>query len=168
MKYYLYDLHVALNMDNISEKENDFNDKQLQQNIARYQEIYKTLSDRLPSDVYQHFHSWGFHDYHLTKMELEHKSLVDLSVHFTLSSDVENKDQEKKWLLSFNKVSFYHFQHHNYDNEQSIFHKEIDNWLYQEFLPIDNATLSFEVLFESGANILLHFPSNFVAIKRIK
>ncbi|WP_407270212.1 hypothetical protein [Radiobacillus sp. PE A8.2] len=70
--------------------------------------------------------------------------------------------------MSFEKVSFSQYQHYNYDNEKSIFHREIDEWLYQEFLPIDQLTISFEVLFSSGGNVLLHFPDKSGSIKRIK
>lgn len=168
MKYYLYDLLLAQNMDNVSDEEFNHNDRQWQQNVEKYQEIFKTLTDRLPHDVFEHFSSWVFHDYRLKKMELEHKSLIDLNVHFTVSNDVEDKENEKLWVLSFEKVSFYNYQHHNYDNGKSIFNREIDDWLYQEFLPINQLTLSFEVLFSSGGNVLLHFPNNSVSIKRIK
>ncbi|RSK27622.1 hypothetical protein EJF36_12455 [Bacillus sp. HMF5848] len=168
MKYFLYDLHLAQNIDNISDEEFERNDRQWQKNVTEYQEIFKGLSDRLPNDIFEHFNSWGFHDYRLIKMELEHKSLLDLNVHFTISSDVENIESEKLWVLSFEKVSFSHYQHYNYDNEKSIYHREIDDWLYQEFLPIDQSTISFEVLFSSGANVLLHFPDKCVSIKRIK
>ncbi len=155
-------------MDNISDEEFDRSNRQLQQNLAEYQEIFKTLSKRLPHDIFKHFNYWGFHDYRLIKMELVHKSLLDLNVHFTISNDTENKEDEKIWILSFEKVSFYNYQHHNYDNEKSICQREIDNWLFREFLPINQTTLSFEVLFESGGNVLLHFPDKSVSIKRIK
>ncbi|MCM3163200.1 hypothetical protein [Metabacillus litoralis] len=91
----MYDLHLAQNMDNISDEEFERNDRQWQQNIAEYQEIFKGLSERLPKDIFEHFNSWGFHDYRLIKMELEHRSLLDLNVHFTISSDVEKIENEK-------------------------------------------------------------------------
>lgn len=155
-------------MDNISDEEFNRNNRQWQVNVAKYQVIFKTLSDRLPYDVFKHFNSWGFHDYRLTKMEFEHKSLLDLNVHFTISSDIENIENEKQWVLSFKNVSLYNYRHHNHENEKSIFNREIDDWLYQEFLPINKSTISFEVIFSSGANVLLHFPNKSISIKRIK
>ncbi|WP_223067296.1 hypothetical protein [Paenibacillus caui] len=168
MKYLLYDLHLAQNMDNISDDKLNYIERQWQQNVAKYQEIFETLSDRLPHDVFEHFNSWGFHDYRLIKIEFEHKSLLDLNVHFTISSDVNNIENEKLWVLSFYKVSLYKYQHHNYENEESIYNREVDDWLYQEFLPINQSTISFEVLFSSGGNVLLHFPNKSVSIKMIK
>ncbi len=62
------------------------NGKQTLQNIKKY--TRDCLND-YPLDIFEHFNSWGFHDYRLMKMELEHKSFLDLNVHFTISSDVE-------------------------------------------------------------------------------
>ncbi|WP_078553534.1 hypothetical protein [Bacillus alkalicellulosilyticus] len=168
MKFYLYDLILAQNRDNISDEQFIHNDRKWQQNVEKYQKIFKTLDNRLPQDVFEHFNSWGFHDYRLKKIEMDHKSLVDLTIQFTVSNDVEDLESEKQWVLSFEKVSFYNYKHHNYDNEKSIFNREIDDWLYQEILPINSSRLSFEVLFSSGGNVLLHFPNNAVSIKRIK
>ncbi|MBM7662422.1 hypothetical protein JOC85_003229 [Bacillus mesophilus] len=168
MKYFSYDLHLAQNMDNISEEESNRNNLQWIKCFIKYSEIFETLTNRLPHDVFEHFYSWGFHDYRLIKMEMKHESLLNLSVHFTVSSDVENIENEKLWVLSFQNVSFYNYNHYNFDNQESVFHREIDDWLYQEFLPIDQSKISFEVLFSSGGNVLLHFPDKSVTIKRIK
>lgn len=165
MKYFIYDLYCAQNMDNISEEQFNLIDEQLQQNLKEYQEIYKNLSDKLPLHVFNHFKSWGFHDYRLIKLELEHKSLLELNVIFTISN---NEQEERMWLLRFERVSYFNFMHHNYKNEKSIFHKEIDDWLFQEILPINETTFSFEVLLSSGGNVLLHFPKDLVYLERIK
>ncbi|MEH7388279.1 hypothetical protein V7147_23200 [Bacillus sp. JJ1521] len=70
--------------------------------------------------------------------------------------------------MSFNNVSFFQFQHFNYDNDKPIYNRETDDWLYEEFLPINESTLSFEVVLSSGGNILLHFPNKSVSIKKLK
>lgn len=167
LKYFLYELHVAQNTDNISEQECNKIENQWQLNIEKYQEIYKALKDRLPIEVFKHFNSWGFHDYRLIKMEIEHKSLLQLNVHFTLSND-EEEENEELWILSFHNVSILKSQHHNFDNEKSILSRDIDSWLYEEFLPVNASTLSFEVIFSSGGNVLVHFLNHSVSIKRIK
>ena len=108
-------------MENTRDEELERIDRQLQQNITEYHEIYKSLSNRLSHDVFGHFNSWGFHDYRLIRIEMEHESLVDLSVHFTITSDVESIENEKLWVLSFQNISFYNYHHHIYDNEKSFF-----------------------------------------------
>ena len=166
MKYYLYNLCEAQNMDNTSEEELIQIDKQWQQNVLAYQQIFHNLKERLTPEVYEHFNDWGFHDSRLIKIEFEHKSLLNLNVNLIISNDAANKKDEKFWILSFENVSNFHFQHLNSQNEASVFHREFDNWLYQEFLPVNNTTLSFEVIFSSGANISLHFPNNNVTLEK--
>jgi len=166
LKYYLYDLIEAQNMDNTSEEKLIQIDKQLEQNILAYQQIFHSLKERLTPEVYEHFNGWGFHDCRLIKIEFEHKSLLNLNVNLIISNNTEKKKDEKFLVLSFKNVSNFHFQHLNSQNEASVFHREIDDWLYQEFLPIDNTTLSFEVIFSSGANISLHFPNNNVTLEK--
>ena len=94
-------------------------------------------------------------------MEIEHKSLLHSNIHLTVTSD-------DTWILSFENVSFFQYRHLNYDNEQPIYNREIDDWLYEELLPLNDSTLSFEVVLSSGGNILLHFPNKLVSMKRLK
>ena len=166
MKYYLYDLHEAMNMDSTSEEELNQIYKQWEQNNLAYQQIFHNLEDRLPSNVFHHFNGWGFHDYRVVKIDFQHKSLLKLNVNFIISNDAAEKKDEEFWILSFKDVSEFHFQHLNSHNETCVFHREIDDWLYQEFLPVNESTLSFEVVFSSGANISLHFPNHNVTIEK--
>ncbi|WP_445506180.1 hypothetical protein [Niallia sp. 03190] len=168
MKYFLYDLLIAQNRDDISEEELNRVDKEWQRNEAEYHEVFKILSDRLPQDVFKHFSSWGFHDYRLIKIEIQHKSLRHVIVHFTISCNAEKEEDNKLWMLSFEDVSFFEMQHYNYDNPTPIFHPDMDDWLYEEFIPINQSTISFEVLFSSGGNVKLRFPDKSVSIKRFK
>ena len=164
LKYYLYNLYEAQNMDNTSEEELIQIDKQWEQNNLTYQEIFQRLENRLPSNIFQHFNGWGFHDSRLVKVEFEHTSFLKLNINFIISNDAAKKKDEKFWILSFKNVSQFQFQHLNARNEACVFHREIDDWLYQEFLPVDEYSLSFEVLFSSGANISLQFPNNDVTL----
>lgn len=161
MKYLLYELHLAQNMDGTSNEELDKLNNQWTENAKKYNEVFNTLSDRLPQEIFNRFNSCGFHDYRLIKMEIEHKSLLHSSIHFTVSSD-------DVWILSFDNVSFFQLQHLNYDNDKPIYNREIDDWLYEELIPINESTLSFEVIFSSGGNILLHFPDKSVSMKKLK
>lgn len=99
-------------------------------------------------------------------MEFEHTSFLKLNVDFIISNDAAKNKDEKFWILSFKNVSQFQFQHLNARNEACVFHREIDDWLYQEFLPVDEYTLSFEVLFSSGANISLQFPNTDVTLEQ--
>jgi hypothetical protein len=161
MKYLFYELHLAQNMDGMDDEELDKLDNQWMEKAKKYKEVFNTLSDRLPQDIFNRFNSWGLHDYRLVKMEIEHKSLLHSTIHFTVSSD-------DVWILSFDNVSYFQFQHLNYDNDKPIYNREVDDWLYEELLPINESILSFEVMFSSGGNVLLHFPDKSISMKKFK
>lgn len=48
----------------------------------------------------------------------------------------------------------------NYENEIEA-RRGFDDWGYDEFLPVDEQFLSHEILFASGATILIHFKNLF-------
>ena len=159
MKYLEYEMHLAQNMDFLNDEELEKLNNQWMDNAKQYRNVFTTLSNRLPKDIFNRFNTWGFHDYRLIKMEIEHTSLLHLNIHITVSSD-------DTWTLSFENVSFFQFQHLNYDNDKPIYNREIDDWLYEELLPIDESTLSFEVVLSSGGNILLHFSDKSISMTK--
>ena len=161
MKYLSYDLHVAQNKECLNDNEQEKLDDQWVENAETYKALYNTLSKRLPKDIFNRFNSWGFHDYKLIKIDIEHKSLLHSDVSLTVSGD-------DVWILNFKGVSYFQFQHLNYDNDKSLYSREIDEWLFEEILPLNESMLSFEVVFSSGGNILLHVPDKFISIEKVK
>ena len=59
MKYLLYELHLAQNMGGTNDEELDKLDNQWMGNAKKYKEVFNTLSDRLPQDIFNRFNSWG-------------------------------------------------------------------------------------------------------------
>ncbi|TYS68270.1 hypothetical protein FZC76_11050 [Sutcliffiella horikoshii] len=161
MKYFAYELFLAQNNENISELEQEKIQKKWNQNVLDYRALYKALANKISMDVYQHFSGLGFHDYQLLSWELEHKSLRKMGLRFTLSND----GGLSKIILVFHDVSSFEYHHENYHNEQPVMNRDIDQWLYEEFLTVDPFTLSFEVIFSSGASIALTFPNHAVSLK---
>lgn len=161
MKYLSYDALVALSMDCTSEEELQRLEEESSKNGKAYKNVFKMLVNRLPKPVFDRFSVWGFHDYELVKVEFQHTSLLHTDIVFTLSGSDE-------WILKFKDTSFYQFRHLNYHNERPVFSREYDGWLFEEFLPIDDAMLSFEVAFSSGASMLIHFPDGAVSIEKVK
>lgn len=43
-----------------------------------------------------------------------------------------------------------------------------DDWGYDEFLPIDEQTLSHEILFASGSTMLIHFKNGNVFVAKVQ
>ncbi|EOB2967834.1 TPA: hypothetical protein P0V47_003149 [Listeria innocua] len=161
MKYLSYDAHVALNMDCTSEIEVLKLEEEVSKNAKAYRKIFETLVNRLPKPVFDRFNGWGFHDYELVKVEIQHTSLLHTDIHLTLSGS-------DKWKVSFKDTSLFQFRHLNYHNEKPALSRELDYWLFEEFLPVDNAMLSFEANFSSGGNLLIHFPDGAVSIECLK
>jgi hypothetical protein len=160
MKYFSYDLHLAQNTDGIGEEELAKVDNEWEKNCKEYTDIFPTLSNRLPHHIVSRFSRWRFHDYQLIKMEIEHKSLLHTNLHLILSSN-------DLWIVSFEHISFFQFRHLNADNDKPLYHREVDNWLYEEFLPVNESIISFEVIFSSGANINIHFPDKSILMKKL-
>ena len=152
---------MALNMDCTSEEELQWLEEEESKNAKAYRNVFEMLANRLPKLVFDRFSGWGFHDYELAKVEFQHTSLLHTDIIFTLTGSDE-------WILKFKDISFFQFRHHNYQNEKPVFSREHDNWLFEEFLPVDDVMLSFEVAFSSGGSMLIHFPDSAVSIEEVK
>ncbi|MGD6774832.1 MULTISPECIES: hypothetical protein [Bacillaceae] len=160
MRYFTYELFLAQSDESMSLIEEEQIQEQWNKNVLEYRTSYKSIANKVSNDVYQHFNGWGFHDYHLLSFELEHESLRKMSLKLTLSNDEGLSAKE----LRFSDVSSFEYHHKNYSNEKSMMNRDIDIWLYEEFLSVDSVTLSFEVMFSSGASIALKFPNHAVTI----
>ena len=168
MRYFLYELFEAQNRDDVVGEALVKVDAQWEENVAAYEHVFTSIHDRLPTSIVQHFSGWGFHDSRIINIEFEQTSFLRLHVHLTISNAAARKKDEKLSRLSFQDVSHVQFQHLNARNDASVLQLEMDDWLYEEFLPIDDNTLSFEVLLSSSANILIHFPNHGVTMTPIE
>ncbi|SMC26746.1 hypothetical protein SAMN02745134_02925 [Clostridium acidisoli DSM 12555] len=108
----------------------------------------------------------GFHDYNLKNFQVIHgrsgyKDPVAVSIVIT--------DTEHTWNILYNKIKKVAI---NYEQETEGFERKrkeyrgFDDYGYDEFFQIDEKTLSHEILFASGATILVHFQK--ISITKIK
>ncbi|OEH94090.1 hypothetical protein [Bacillus solimangrovi] len=160
MKYFTYDListmnHGGLNREIIEEAEQQWND-----NGSLYWKSYKNLINRLPTHIYNRFIKFGFHDYELEKLTIDHISLFNTNIDLILT------DERKLWKLSFDDIQTFKFKH-LYQNSYRIFAPTTDSWLQEEFLSVDDETISFEVLFSSGANIQIYFKDKNIKMEQL-
>ncbi|WP_226679829.1 hypothetical protein [Sutcliffiella horikoshii] len=160
MRYFTYELFLAQSDGSLSLIEEKKIQDQWNKYVLEYRSTYEALANRMSKDVYQRFSGWGFHDYHLLSLKLEHESLRKMNLKLTLSND----EGLTKNILLFNDVSFIEYHHENYDNDKPVMNRDIDIWLYEELLSVDSTTLSFEVIFSSGASIAIKFPNHAVTI----
>jgi hypothetical protein len=126
------------------------------ENSKTYADLYPQLQNRLSRKVYDHFKTKDFHGYLLRSVEVKHSDygiLNPLEFAIIVTNDIE------EWNITFKKIKKLElkFECGESDFEQR---RGFDDWRYNEILIVDDDTLSFEVLFASGATILVHFRND--------
>lgn len=106
----------SLTKEKIEAAEQAWND-----NSILYKQYFHNLIDRLPSNVYTWFKGFGFHDYHLEKLNFNHTSLFHTDIDLILMND------GACWKLSFTEVSNFKFSHLNHGNPCPIFDPTLDS-----------------------------------------
>jgi hypothetical protein len=71
------------------------------------------------------------------------------------------------WKITFKKIKKLELK---FDCGEGDFEQRtgFDDWGYNEILIVDDETLSFELLFASGATILVHFKNKQLFIDKLK
>ncbi|MBP3951823.1 hypothetical protein [Bacillus suaedae] len=161
MKYFTYDLLTALSNESLGEAKLDELEEEWGKNRDLYWEQYASLSNRLPKEVFQRFDTYGFHDYLLEKVVINHSNLINTTIQLTVSNEKE------KWRLTFTDVFSFSFHHLNKDKPAPILSPEQDLWTREEFLPVNNKIISFEVICHSGANLKIEFKDNGISLEEV-
>ena len=114
---------------------------------------------------FTHLKEHGFHDYHLKNFQIQHgkRGFRDpVEVRLTVT------DEENTWTIIYKKIKKIVA---NYEQEPDIFpgmgrrfYEGFDDYGFNEFFEIDDKALSHEILFASGATILIHFEK--ISIKK--
>ncbi|MDQ0885916.1 hypothetical protein QFZ81_001004 [Paenibacillus sp. V4I9] len=161
MKYFTNELWTQMNQGCAHEAEKANNE--WSENSKAYAEHYPSLQERLSRKVYEHFKTNGFHDYRLKKLEVKHSEygvLNPVEVSITMTNNIE------EWKVTFKKIKKLElrFECGESDFEQR---RGFDDWGYNEILIVDDDTLSFEILFASGAMILVHFKNKNMYLEKV-
>lgn len=162
MKYFTRELWLQMNSE--IEEEAEEAERQWTKNIQEYVEKYREMENRLPKRTYDFFLKNSFHDCRVEKMELIHEqygSLDPIKIKVTVTDEVET------WEITYKGVSKIMT---NYQNDKTPFstRRGFDNWGYDELLIVDENTLSHEILFASGAVLLVHFKNKGLSIAKLK
>ncbi|AJA46847.1 hypothetical protein CPAST_c07470 [Clostridium pasteurianum DSM 525 = ATCC 6013] len=165
MKYFTDELWCGINSE--SEKERESASDKWEINLEEYCNIFENVKKLLPKKFLKiYMDQEGFHDYNLKNFEIIHgengyKDPVSVSI------VISNK--EHTWNIIYNKIKKIAI---NYEQEFDIYERKrrkyrgFDDYGYDEFFQIDEKTLSHEILFASGATILVHFEK--ISIVEIK
>lgn len=163
MKYFKPELWDGYNSD-IKE---EFEEAKMQweKNNKEYAQIFQHVKQRLPKTFLKiYMKEKGFHDYHLKDFQIIH-GREGFKNPIAVIIEIENG--ENTWHIIYKGVTKIAV---NYKDEQvnesskRRFQYGFDDYGYDEFLEVNDKTLSHEILFASGATILVHFKN--ISIKK--
>ncbi|MFD0694978.1 hypothetical protein ACFQZT_12800 [Paenibacillus sp. GCM10027628] len=162
MKYFTDELWTQMNHGNVVDQENA--QSKWTENSKAYNKLYPKLENRLSRKVYEYFKTKGFHDYRLKNVDVIHSDygvLNPVEVTVIVTNDTE------EWNITFKKIKKLELK---FGCGESDFEQRrgFDVWGYNEILIVDDETLSFEVLFASGAIILLHFKNKQLFLEKVR
>lgn len=161
MKYFTYDLWCDINSS--CKEEQDKADLQWNENLVAYWKHFEEIKDRLPAPFLKTYFDHGcFHDFKLANISTTNLAYGKKNP-IWLHIDIENDGityriiykKVKKILIDFNET----------DHTEG--RRGFDDWGYSEFLPVDDKTLQHEILFASGATVLVQFQNKSIQIKRL-
>lgn len=165
MKYFKPELWRGYNSDNKEEFEKA--KVQWDKNNKEYAQVFEKVKQRLPKGFFKiYMKEHGFHDFHLKNFQVIHGSEGYKN---PVSVSLEIEDGENTWNILYKGVTKVQI---NYQDEKAKedkirrFQYGFDDYGYDEFLEIDENTISHEILFASDATILVHFKQ--ISIRKIK
>lgn len=158
MKYYINDLWRQINDENEQIRFNA--EQQWNDNAKSYSIIYNEVKNQLQKrfiNIYEK--ESGFHDWKIDSICINQKLIEKNN---PMEIEIAVKKDSKIYQILFKGVKKISI---DYENNNSI-HEGFGAWGYSEVLPVDNKTISFEILFSSDASILIHFERLY--IKRVR
>ncbi|EGW39340.1 hypothetical protein [Desulfosporosinus sp. OT] len=162
MEYFTEDLWNRINSSDFDEKKKARDQWKL--NDEAYTIKFQSLEARFSKKAFDFFKRSSLHDSSLNDIVIEHKEFgrakkITVSIILT--------DQERVWTITYKKVSKISV---DYVKKKGLYNnqKGFDDFGYDEFLDVDEDTLSHEILFASGAKSLVHFANKniFVTVKK--
>jgi hypothetical protein len=165
MKYFTDELWSKFNsVGEISDAEYKEASRQWTENGKQYMEQFEKAKNYLTTDfldVYEK--SSGFHDYRLVTFNIVHE---EYGTKQPISIKICVTDYENTWEILYKGISKFNI---SYEVEKGSFSelRGLDDWGYDEILEVDGDTLSHEILFASGASILIHFQKSNISILRV-
>lgn len=161
MKYFTDELWSKINSESATEREQA--NLEWEKNSEAYSKVFEGIKHRLTKKflkMYSDAH--GFHDSAFLSFEvIQPKRWANdpISVQLVIS------DGEFKWTLTYRKVKKV-MMNYDSDTEEHSTKWGIDTWGYDEFIPSDDNYLLHEILFASGATVLIEFENKKLFINR--
>ena len=133
-------------------------------NAKEYSLIFDKIKNRLPKKFLKvYFENKGFNDFRLIGFSLSQtidKKGNPQSVKIDIETPFDKKFKTKRFRITYKQPSIFEVR---YSDEQGC--NGFDDYGYNEFLPVDERTLSQEILFASGATVLIHFKDKNISVE---
>jgi hypothetical protein len=137
-----------------------------------YRRQFKALQDRLPNDVWAFFDSVSLHDGTLLALRVgddidkrfpSYRSLLVNKRRLTVELEVLTRDETQLFALRYERLHRVAFDFPTADPWYLRFadrgSNPLDDWMADEVTAVDESVLRHEVLFSSGATLLLEFET---------
>lgn len=161
MKYFKKELWDKIN--SVSFEEKQLAIKQWEENLKIYWKKFEQIRGRISKSAFDIMKN-SFHDCRLCNLQLNHAPFGQLE---PIQVIITVTDGENFWQIKYKGI-----QKIKLDFEQgtSSFEKRrgFDTWGYDELLTFDDNLLSHEILFASGATLLVIFKNNGFSISKVK
>ncbi|MFE4569799.1 hypothetical protein [Paenibacillus chitinolyticus] len=161
MKYFKQELWQEMNTGDITLMEKA--EEEWNKNSKQYWDQYKMLENKLPKEIFELFKQKDFHDFRLKEYKIIHHTYGEgtpVNLHLILTND------EETWLLEYSSIKKMKIDFET-EELQGDYQRGFDDFGYQEFLEVDENIISHEILFASGAQVLIHFQRNSIRISQI-
>lgn len=124
-------------------------------NIDDYFQRFDLLKNRLSKNVYHFFKTDFLHDFNLLTLEIVHGRI---GIKNPVGVILVVCNGNETWKIIYKKVKKVSINYEN-ENIRITERRGFDSWGYDELLDVDQDTLSHEILFASGATVLVHFAN---------
>ncbi len=158
MKYFKNDLWESINSIDINESERA--EEEWKVNSKLYWHEFKRLETRLNKNVFDFFSKYDFHD--CTVSECKMKNFELKNNNYT-SVEIVVKYGDDEWVILYNNIVKFSV---NFNEDSDNFINGFGEWGYHELLMVDTEKLSHEILFSSGATILVSFFDKDISIHK--
>lgn len=161
MKFFTNELWDMLNSDNANER--NIARQQWDENSSKYSGVFENVKKMPPKNFLKvYYANYGFHDYQLVKFDILNDSMTRRKA---VNANLIIGDGENTWNISYKNISKISIEY-NYVNPEFQHNYGFDDYGYDEFIEVDKEIISHEILFASGATLLIHFRK--ISVVKVK
>ena len=161
MKYFKYDLWRGINSD--SEKILDESLAEWDKNAKAYNEVFESIQNRFSKKFLKSYlYNERFHDYTIKNIKINNKDKWGKK---PMSIDIVITYRTTTWKITYKNVVKFSMNYEQWEGDGTCI--GFDDWGYDELIPVNKDILSHEILFVSGATILIYFKNNKILLSKV-